>query len=134
MLSQPTARAPQNLQVALRRSQMLQTRGSIQTAARPAGARSSMSRALPWPRPPHPHHAPVTPFTPRAAPQPRPPRPGSSRTRRPPYSTWAPRKRMAQRTKHPCAIDRTHLSGCEGRVSVFWELLSTCQQGTTFTP
>ena len=42
--------------------------------------------------------APTTPSTPRA-----PPALGAPPTGRPPYSTWAPRKRMAQRTKHPCA-------------------------------
>ena len=74
------------------RSKMLQAPGSTQTAARPARARSSTSRAPPWPRPLHPHHTQVTPSTPRAPPQPRPPRPQLLPTRpgRPPYSTWAP--------------------------------------------
>ena len=146
MLSQPTVRAPQNLHGDPLRSKTLQAPGSTQTAARPARARSSTSHAPPWPRPLHPHHTQVTPSTSRAPPQPRPPRPRLLQTWAPPppphtrpgrphpYSTWTPRKRMAQRTKHPCAMDRTHLSGCKGRVSVFWELLSTCQQGTTFTP
>ena len=92
MLRQPTARAPRNLHGDPLRSKMLQAPGSTQTAARPARARSSMSRAPPWPRPLHPHHTQVTPSTPRAPPQPRPPRPQLLPTRpgRPPYSTWAP--------------------------------------------